>query len=138
MSLERKEELRTAGIVFAAIAGMIYGFWVMSYYEGPETSSATGGWIIKATILPFVVVFLSLFYLRLVVRNDYIISLFEWYTGGLELPFLLLAWRVLLHWYSNPDKPELEPLFVAVGVALAALEYGRKAMATYRDQRAQD
>ena len=51
---------------------------------------------------------------------------FLWVIAGLEIGFMVIGFRVLIQWYLTPDNTHLEPLFVAIGIGIATLEWSRQ------------
>jgi hypothetical protein len=49
----------------------------------------------------------------------------EFFVRGLQFGFFVMGGRVIIEWFSNPDETRCEPLFVAITVGLACLEWCR-------------
>lgn len=48
------------------------------------------------------------------------------FASGWQIGASFIALLVLLEWYKNPDVGYFEPLFILIGLAIAAIEYCRR------------
>ena len=109
-----------------AVAGLAVAIGINVYFGFQLNSPEFGLFFIKLIVLPVLIAFgVSLFLADTNPQWRAPAVAFNWVAAGVELGYFVLGWRVLLEWYRTPNEPRLEPLFVAITVAVAVIEYCR-------------
>lgn len=122
--------IQTIGVV----VGVVYGAVLFLVFDWDLSSSEERVNLVWYCVVPIILMALLVTYAKIgfvaakventvsrIVTNAFVAC-----AGGIEIAYFLFAWSILKRWLSSPDKDYLEPLFVAIGVAIAVLEYMRK------------
>lgn len=112
-------------VALAWIAGLAIGFLLQNEFADAISSVDTGALLIQLMVVPTILIFAVVSNIESRTKSEIPARMFVAITGGFQVGVIILAWRILTHWYANPENSHMEPMFVATGVSLAVLEWCR-------------
>jgi len=135
-----RDSLKTALATVLTLLGLVGGIYIFYFIEWDLAQPSDRVSLIRLMIVPIVIAGIILTSAWIMATTigagnafkSWTAHLFSSFAGGFEISLFLAAWTILQRWISNPDISYLEPMFVAVGVSIAVLEYCRKLLGNLR------